>query len=109
MKKLVLVLLLLPTLAYAETVDVTYRDKDSHKDHKHDAIRTTTATVHDKYEPDTEAGVGADVILWENEDREALVENVNTQYKYDINNKNHSIYGVVQVNLWHKIKKFFNR
>lgn len=33
--------------AFAETVTVEYFDKDAHKDHNHDAIRTTEVTVHD--------------------------------------------------------------
>jgi len=61
-------------------------------------------------EKDTEAGVGADIVLWENEtDKVKFIEEVVAEYKYDINNEDHSVYGVVRLNLWQKIKGLFKK
>jgi hypothetical protein len=38
-----------------------------------------------------------------------MIEEVVAEYKYDIDNEAHSIYGVVRVNLWQKIKGLFSR
>lgn len=48
------------------------------------------------------AGVGIDLMLWQNANKNAGFE---SQYKYDMRNKEHSIYGVVKVNLWDMLKK----
>jgi hypothetical protein len=57
-----------------------------------------------------QAGVGADVVIWQNETEKAkMIEEVVAEYKYDIDNEAHSIYGVVRVNLWQKIKGLFSR
>jgi hypothetical protein len=48
--------------------------------------------------------VGADVVLWQSDKVEPLIEEVVTEYKYDIENEAHSVYGVVRLNLWNKIK-----
>jgi uncharacterized lipoprotein YajG len=57
-----------------------------------------------------QAGVGADVVVWQNEtDKATFIEEVVAEYKYDIDNEAHSIFGVVRVNLWQKIKGLFNR
>jgi hypothetical protein len=57
-----------------------------------------------------QAGVGADVVVWQNEtDKATFIEEVVAEYKYDIDNEAHSIYGVVRVNLWQKIKGLFNK
>jgi len=57
-----------------------------------------------------EAGVGADVVLWENEtEKVKFIEEVVAEYKYDINNQDHSVYGVVRLNLWQKIKNLFKK
>ena len=57
-----------------------------------------------------EAGVGADVVVWQNEtDKVTFIEEVVAEYKYDIDNEAHSIYGVVRVNLWQKIKGLLKR
>jgi hypothetical protein len=57
-----------------------------------------------------QAGVGADVVLWENEtDKLDFIEEVVAEYKYDIDNESHSIYGVVRLNLWQKIKGLLSR
>jgi hypothetical protein len=52
------------------------------------------------------AGVGADVILWQSpsEHYEVVAE-----YKYDERNGRHSVYGVVRMNLWQRIRAWFGR
>lgn len=56
------------------------------------------------------AGVGADVVIWQNEtDKVTWIEEVVAEYRYDIDNEAHSVFGVVRVNLWSKIKGLFNR
>lgn len=47
-------------------------------------------------------GVGTDVVVWENKAKNVDVE---AQYRYDINNTGHSVFGVVRVNLWDIVTK----
>ena len=53
-------------------------------------------------------GLGIDTVLYEFEDsvNKYGLESVNTEYKWDINNNNQSIYAVVHVNAWKAIKNF---
>lgn len=50
----------------------------------------------------TPYGAGLDVIVWESKSKNVAVE---TEYKYDVNNQDHSIYGIVKVNLWEMLTK----
>ena len=53
-------------------------------------------------------GVGADIVLWENETGKLdFIEEVVAEYKYEARYHDHSGYVVVRLNLWQKIKKFF--
>lgn len=45
----------------------------------------------------TPYGAGLDVIVWQNKDKTIDTE---VQYKYDINNQDHQVYVVAEVNLW---------
>lgn len=45
----------------------------------------------------TIAGGGIDALLWQSKDK---IWGLESQYRYDANNVQHSIYGVVKVNLW---------
>jgi hypothetical protein len=99
MKKVIILVLaglLVGSYAYAETVEIEYFDKDAHKYHNHDATRTTEVTVHDKTtdtsnKPESELGVGADVLIHETERADIVAE-----YKYDFQNESHSAYLVVK-------------
>ena len=56
------------------------------------------------------AGIGADVVIWQNDtDKVKFIEEVVAEYRHDFNNDNDSIYGVVRVNLWQKIKSLFSK
>ena len=48
------------------------------------------------------AGLGIDAILWQTSDENVGIE---TQYKYDIQNDEHSVYGVMKLNLWKMLKR----
>ena len=66
--------------------------------------------THPDRDLDTQAGIGADVVLWKNEtEKVKFIEEVTAEYRHDFNNDSDSIYGVVRVNLWDKIKALFNR
>jgi len=53
-------------------------------------------------------GVGADIVLWENDTgRLDFIEEVVAEYKYEARYHDHAGYVVVRLNLWQKIKKFF--
>lgn len=61
-------------------------------------------------QPQDEFGVGVDAVMWQNDtEKLKMIEEVTTEYRYDIDNENHSVYGVVRVNLWDKIKGLFGR
>lgn len=62
---------------------------------------TDTDTLGD---PQDEAGVGADVVLWQNDKEGSLIEEVVGEYRYDLENETHATYGVVRLNLWNQIK-----
>ena len=98
---LVLVLLQYPLIAFAETVET---GKPINPGWKH----THGVTVHnaDDYDLETQAGVGADILLYDNEKVDVLAE-----YKYDINNSNNSIYAVVRTkkSLWKVVKGLLNK
>ena len=53
---------------------------DHYLDHDHE---------YEKYDPDNEIGIGADVLLHETEDIDIVQE-----YKYDFSNENHATYTV---------------
>ena len=56
----------------------------------------------DAKERKNQAGVGVDALLWQSPGENLGFE---TQYKYDIRNKEHSVYGVMKLNLWGLIKR----
>jgi len=55
-------------------------------------------------QPQDQAGIGADVVLWENK-KGSLVEEVTAEYRRDLDNNTNAIYGVVRINLWSKLKR----
>ena len=76
--------------------------------HQHCYVDKDTHLSHEKRKDP--AGVGADLVLWQNETEKAkFIEEFVAEYRYDINNEEHSIFGVVRVNLWDKIKGIFTR
>jgi len=76
--------------------------------HAHCYTDTDTDTDTDTIgEPQNEVGVGTDVVLWANEDEDALVDEVVAEYRYAMDNETHALYGVVRLNLWDKIKGLF--
>lgn len=75
-----------------------YLDTDTDTD-------TDTNTHADRDDP---AGVGADVVIWQSSNSEALLEEVVTEYRYDANNKEHSVFGVFRINLFKKVKDLLN-
>ncbi len=60
-----------------------------------------------KYEPKTELGIGADVTVYEfgGGMLDSGFESVVVEGKWDINNKEGGVYGVVKYNLWSQILK----
>ena len=74
--------------------------------HSHCYIDTDTDTDTDTLgDPQDEAGVGADVVLWQNEKQDPWLEEVVAEYRYDADNKTHATYGVVRLNLWNAVKE----
>ena len=51
---------------------------------------------------DTPIGVGADILVFQTKDKNVGFE---AQYRYDLNNDESSLFGVVKVNLWEKLQK----
>jgi hypothetical protein len=51
---------------------------------------------------DIAAGPGIDLLLWHNAKNTVAVE---SQYKWDVINSEHSVYGVVKVNVWDMLFK----
>lgn len=76
-----------------------YQDIDTDTDTDTDTLGT----------PQDQAGVGANVVLWQNEKENPLVEEVTAEYRRDLDNDTNSIYGVVRLNLWEKIKDKFKK
>jgi len=100
----------IPT-AYAEGYEVSndcgFFETTSKQGHEHCYNDTDTIHHDDRDDP---AGVGADVVVWQNDtDKLTFIEEVVAEYRYDINNEEHSIFGVVRINLWEKIKGLFSR
>jgi hypothetical protein len=59
---------------------------------------------------DNPLGIGADVVLWQNEtDKVTFIEEVVAEVRHDFENQETSVYGVVRVNLWQKIKGLFSK
>lgn len=56
-------------------------------------------------------GAGVDAVIYEFDAGlfDWGMESINTEYKYDIANNNHSIYGVIHVNLWKAGKKVLGK
>jgi hypothetical protein len=101
---LVMMLLLITGTAYAggeKSCDGGWWSKVANECHK---------VTHPDQDLDTQAGIGADVVIWQNETEKAkFIEEVTAEYRHDFNNDSDSIYGVVRVNLWDKIKSLFSR
>ncbi len=53
----------------------------------------------------TPYGVGIDLTVWENDNEDATVENVEIQNKYDLENDDYSVFAVVQLNVWKMFQK----
>ena len=72
--------------------------------HNHQYVDTDTI-----YEPKTQLGIGVDVTVYEFEGSPYSwgLESIEVQNKYDFNNTEYSMYGVVQVNAWRPLKKLF--
>jgi hypothetical protein len=82
-----------------------YKATTTKHGHQHCYIDTDTDTDTDTLgEPQDEAGVGADVILWQNDSLEPFIEEVTAEYRRDLDNDTNEIYGVVRINLWQKLK-----
>ena len=121
MKKFLLTLgliLTLSTLSYAGESEVvcpegykaTIAPEGSHHFRPSCYMDTDTDTDTDTVgEPQDEAGVGADVVLWQNDGEESLVEEVTAEYRRDLENDTNAVYGVVRINLWNKIKDKLNK
>ena len=111
MKKLVLAIavagMLYAVPAFAHCPD-GYKSTLNSYGHSHCYIDTDTDTD-TIYKREAEAGIGTDIVLWENS-KKSLIEDVTTQYRYDFNNGGeHKVYGVVRLNLWEKIRGFLHR
>ena len=97
--------------AYAETKTT---DKLSNSNPRYGYIFDDATAEYEDTDTDAntqkggELGVGADVVLWQSE-REALLEEVLAEYRYDAHNRDHKGYLVARVNLWQKIKGFFKK
>lgn len=98
----VLTLMLASTAFAAETGTTlwhshSYVDSDSYVDRYSEFEKKQKA----------ELGVGIDAIIYEFDENISSwgMDNISTEYKYDIANDNHSVYGVVHVNLWQMGKK----
>jgi len=110
-----ILLLASPAFATEQTSEATWKNGELSEEskgylvHDHDYVDTDTDTDTVKKSKKTEVGVGADVVVWENENDQSLLDEVVAQYKYDIKNEDHSVYGVVRLNLWQKIKGIFGK
>ena len=64
-----------------------------------------------QYEKGVEVGLGLDVTVYEFDGvaQEWGADSIEIQQKYDINNGEYAVYGVVQVNAWKVIKNLMNR
>ena len=70
---------------------------------RHVVINNNTTIVQDEKQS-TPMGVGTDVVVWEGRSSNVL-EDVTAQYRYDANNVEHSLFGVVRVNPWKLLNK----
>lgn len=92
------------------STDLNGRNKWHNHNHCVEKEEHEKANLAHKHKVEHEAGVGADVVLWQSEKYEALIEEVAAEYRYDIRGEEHKVYGVVRLNLWQKfIKKIFGK
>lgn len=71
----------------------------------HDHEYTDTDTWRDEYEPKFEMGLGLDLVVYENVDQGYIPDEVTVESKYDLNNKNGSVYLVAKYNIWERFFK----
>lgn len=50
-------------------------------------------------------GVGLDIVVWESSKAAPVIKALEIQEKYDFQNKENSVYGVLKVNLWNLVKR----
>ena len=101
MKKLVMMLVMLGMASplWAETVTTSSTAVAGHGSHSH----TVSIPDAEKGDSDIKAGVGADVVVYRG--NTPLLDEVRVDYRYDINNDEHSVFGVVKVDLFDYLTK----
>jgi hypothetical protein len=112
MKKLSLIIILLSITSLAVASTSTTGKPNQQLPGSSPRTNTLNNHTHDVEHPDVidtrkedEWGVGADIVVWENDNFDQLIQGVETQYKFDAANNDHQTYMVVKVNLWTKIKE----
>lgn len=66
-------------------------------------------TINEKSKRRMEVGVGVDVTLYEDKHKNAVINKVTEEYRYDWANGEQQAYTVAHVNLWQKIKALFSK
>ena len=61
--------------------------------------------AYEEYEPAFEAGIGVDLIVYQNADQGYIPDEVTVESKYDISNSNGSVYIVAKYNIWERFFK----
>ena len=105
---LVLMMVLIAPVVFADdTSGATYNSPNGYLDGIEDILNEQECIDHthsyrkdDAYNRDNEVGIGIDLVVYKNQDKDALLDEVVIQEKYDFGNEENSIYAVARIDLF---------